>query len=44
MDVEKIATPNSRGIDEVSEFLNISPKRQLKLYYTILMGKLLQCL
>ena len=24
MEVEKIATPNSKGIDEVSEFLNIA--------------------
>ena len=30
MEVEKIATPNSRGIDEVSEFLNISPKKTVK--------------
>ena len=28
--VEKIATPNSRGIDEVAEFLNISPKKTVK--------------
>ncbi|EHI97107.1 Prolyl-tRNA synthetase [Clostridium sp. DL-VIII] len=30
MEVEKIATPNSRGIEEVSEFLNISPKKTVK--------------
>lgn len=30
MEIEKIATPNSRGIDEVSEFLNISPKKTVK--------------
>jgi len=36
MDAEKIATPNSRGIDEVSEFLNISPKKTVKtLLYNI---------
>ena len=31
IELEKIATPNSRGIDEVSEFLNYLLKRQLKL-------------
>lgn len=36
MDVKRIATPNSRGIDEVSEFLNISPKKTVKtLLYNI---------
>ncbi|WP_315081843.1 proline--tRNA ligase [uncultured Clostridium sp.] len=30
MEVEKVATPDSRGIDEVSEFLNISPKKTVK--------------
>lgn len=30
MEVEKIATPDSRGIEEVSEFLNISPKKTVK--------------
>lgn len=30
MDVEKVATPNSRGIDEVSEFLNISSEKTVK--------------
>lgn len=30
MEIEKIATPNTRGIDEVSEFLNISPKKTVK--------------
>ncbi len=29
-EVQKIATPNSRGIDEVSEFLNILPKKTVK--------------
>ncbi|BCZ44078.1 proline--tRNA ligase [Clostridium gelidum] len=36
MEIEKIATPNSRGIDEISEFLNISPKKTVKtLLYNI---------
>ncbi|SFC80691.1 proline--tRNA ligase [Clostridium uliginosum] len=30
MEVEKVATPDSRGIDEVSEFLNISSKKTVK--------------
>jgi prolyl-tRNA synthetase len=30
MEVKKIATPNSRGIDEVSEFLNISSEKTVK--------------
>ena len=30
MEVEKVSTPDSRGIDEVSEFLNISPKKTVK--------------
>ena len=30
MEVEKIATPNSKGIDEVSEFLNIDSKKTVK--------------
>lgn len=30
MEIEKIATPDSRGIDEVSEFLNISSKKTVK--------------
>jgi len=30
MEVEKIATPNSKGIDEVSEFLNISSQKTVK--------------
>jgi prolyl-tRNA synthetase len=30
MEVEKIATPDSRGIDEVARFLDISPKKTVK--------------
>ena len=30
MEVEKVSTPDSRGIDEVSEFLNISSKKTVK--------------
>ncbi len=30
MEMEKIATPDSRGINEVAEFLNISPKKTVK--------------
>ena len=30
IDVEKIATPNSRGIDEIADFLSISPKKTVK--------------
>ncbi|GAA0079309.1 proline--tRNA ligase [Clostridium sp. CTA-5] len=30
MELEKVFTPDSRGIDEVSEFLNISPKKTVK--------------
>lgn len=30
-EIEKVATPNSRGIDEVSEYLNITPKKTVKL-------------
>jgi prolyl-tRNA synthetase len=40
MDVEKIATPNSRGIDEVSEFLNISPKKTVKTLLYRIDGKI----
>lgn len=31
LEMEKVATPNSRGIEEVSEFLNVSPKKTVKL-------------
>ena len=31
LEIEKVATPDSRGIDEVSEFLNVSPKKTVKL-------------
>ena len=30
LEVQKIATPDSRGINEVAEFLNISPKKTIK--------------
>lgn len=30
MELEKVSTPDSRGIDEVSEFLNVSPKKTVK--------------
>ncbi|MBY6931791.1 proline--tRNA ligase [Clostridium botulinum] len=30
LEVEKVSTPDSRGIDEVSEFLNISSKKTVK--------------
>ena len=36
LEIEKILTPDCRGIDEVSEFLNISPKKTIKtLLYSI---------
>lgn len=40
LEMEKVATPDSRGIDEVSEFLNISPKKTVKLLMFNVDGKI----
>ena len=40
LDIEKVATPDSRGIDEVSEFLNVSPKKTVKLLMFNIDGKI----
>ena len=39
LEMEKVATPDSRGIDEVSEFLNISPKKTAKMLMFNVDGK-----
>ena len=38
--MEKVATPDSRGIEEVSTFLNVSPKRTVKLLMFNVDGKI----
>ena len=44
LEMEKVATPNSRGIDEVSEFLNISPKKTAKILMFDVDGKVVAVL
>ncbi|MGL5950975.1 MAG: proline--tRNA ligase [Cetobacterium sp.] len=39
LEMENVATPNSRGIDEVSEFLKVSPKKTVKLLMFNVDGK-----
>ena len=38
--MEKVATPDSRGIEEVSTFLNVSPKKTVKLLMFNVDGKI----
>ena len=38
--MEKVATPDSRGIYEVSEFLKVSPKKTVKLLMFNVDGKI----
>lgn len=40
LEVEKVATPDSRGIDEVSSYLNVSPKKTVKLLMYNIDGKI----
>ena len=40
LEMEKVATPDSRGIDEVSAFLNVSPKKTVKLLMFNIDGKI----
>ena len=40
LEMEKVSTPDSRGIDEVSEFLNVSPKKTVKLLMFNVDGKI----
>lgn len=40
LEIEKVSTPDSRGIDEVSAFLNVSPKKTAKLLMFNVDGKI----
>ena len=40
LEMEKVATPDSRGIDEVSDFLKVSPKKTVKLLMFNVDGKI----
>lgn len=40
LEMEKVATPDSKGIDEVSEFLKVSPKKTVKLLMFNVDGKI----